>query len=297
LLAGSTGFDVVVPSASFLERQIKANLFHEIDPARIPNWKNLDPEVMQRLAQHDPGNRHAVNYMWGTDGIGYNVAKVNAAMPNAPVDSWKLVLDPKIAAKFKDCGISILDGPTDIVPIVLNYLGKEPNSQSEEDLALAERTLMAVRPYIRMIHSSNYIDALANGEICVAVGWSGDVLQARDRAAEAGQGIEIRYSIPTEGTIMWFDNLAIPRDAPHLDNAYAFIDFMQRADVAAQNSNYLNYANGNAASVALIDATVRDDPSIYPSAEVRARLFPDLADTDEYSRILNRSWTRFVTGQ
>jgi len=297
LLAGSTGYDVVVPSASFLERQIKANLFHELDPARIPNWKNLDPEVMQRLALHDPGNRHAVNYMWGTDGIGYNVAKVNAAMPNAPVDSWKLVLDPKIAAKFKDCGISILDGPTDIVPIVLNYLGKEPNSQSEEDLALAERTLMAVRPYIRMIHSSNYIDALANGEICVAVWWSGDVLQARDRAAEAGQGVEIRYSIPKEGTITWFDNLAIPADAPHLDNAYAFIDYMQRPDVAAQNSNYLNYANGNAASVALIDETVRDDPSIYPSAEVRARLFPDLADTDEYSRILNRSWTRFVTGK
>jgi putrescine transport system substrate-binding protein len=297
LLAGSTGYDVVVPSASFLERQIEANLFHVLDRARISNWKNLDPEVMQRLAQHDPGNRHAVNYMWGTDGIGYNVAKVKAAMPDAPVDSWDLVLDPKIAAKFKDCGISILDGPTDIVPIVLNYLGREPNSQSEQDLELAERALMAVRPYIRMIHSSNYIDALANGEICIAVGWSGDVLQARDRAAEAGQGVEIRYSIPREGTIMWFDNLAIPRDAPHLDNAYAFIDFMQRADIAAQNSNYLNYANGNAASITLVDESVRNDPSIYPSAEVRARLFPDLADSDEYSRILNRSWTRFVTGK
>ena len=297
LLAGSTGYDVVVPSASFLERQVKANLFHEIDRARIPNWKNLDPEVMQRLALHDPGNLHAVNYMWGTDGIGYNVAKVAAVMADAPVDSWRLVLDPKYASRFKDCGISILDGPTDIVPIVLNYLGREPNSQSAEDLEAAEQTLMAIRPYLRMIHSSNYIDALANGDICIAVGWSGDVLQARDRAAEAGQGVEIRYSIPREGTIMWFDNLAIPQDAPHLEQAYAFIDFMQRPDIAAQNSNYLNYANGNAASLDLIDESVRNDPSIYPSPEVRARLFPDLADSDEYSRILNRSWTRFVTGK
>jgi putrescine transport system substrate-binding protein len=238
LLAGHTGYDVVVPTASFLERQIKANLFHKLDRARIPNWSNLDPDVMQRLAQHDPGNEHAVNYMWGTDGIGYNVAKVKAALPNAPVDSWRLVLDPAYAAKLKDCGISVLDGPTDIVPIVLNYLGKEPNSQSAEDLELAEQTLMAIRPYIRMIHSSSYIDALANGDICVAVGWSGDVLQARDRAAEAGQGIVIRYSIPKEGTIMWFDNLAIPQDAPHLDNAYAFINFMQRPEIAALNSNF-----------------------------------------------------------
>src|SRR4029079_15051165 len=188
LLAGHTGYDVVVPTASFLERQVKANLFHKLERARIPNWRNLDPDVMQRLAQHDPGNEHAVNYMWGTDGIGYNVAKVKAALPNAPLDSWRLVLDPTYAAKLKDSGISILDGPTDIVPIVLNYLGKEPNSQSAEDLELAERTLMAIRPYIRMIHSSSYIDALANGDICVAVGWGGDVLKARDRAAEAGAG-------------------------------------------------------------------------------------------------------------
>ena len=297
LLAGHTGYDVVVPTASFLERQVKAGLFHQLDRARIPNWSNLDPDVMQRLAQHDPGNEHAVNYMWGTDGIGYNVAKVKAALPNAPLDSWRLVLDPAYAAKLKDCGISILDGPTDIVPIVLNYLGKEPNSQSAEDLELAERTLMAIRPYIRMIHSSSYIDALANGDICVAVGWSGDVLQARDRAAEAGQGIVIRYSIPKEGTIIWFDNLAIPQDAPHLDNAYAFINFMQRPDIAALNSNFLNYANGNSASLPLVNESVRNDPSIYPSPEVRARLFPDLADTDAYSRLLNRSWTRFVTGK
>ena len=297
LMAGNTGYDVVVPTASFIERQIKAGVFRKLDRAQIPNWSNLDPDILQRLAQHDPGNAHAVNYMWGTDGIGYNEDKVLGLMPDAPVDSWRLVFDPAIAAKFKGCGISVLDSPTDIVPVVLHYLGKDPNSESEQDLALAEKTLLAIRPYIRMIHSSNYIDALANGEICIAVGWVGDVLQARDRAAEAvGQGHVIKYSIPKEGTIIWFDTMAIPNDAPHPENAHAFINFMQRPEVAAANSNFINYANGNSASFMLVDKRVRNDPSIYPAADVKAKLFPDLADSEDFSRRLNRSWTRFVTG-
>jgi putrescine transport system substrate-binding protein len=296
LLAGSTGYDVVVPSASFLERQIKAGVFQKLDRSKIPNWSNLDPEILQRISLHDPGNEHSVNHMWGTDGIGYNEGKVKAVMANAPVDSWSLVFDPKIAAKFKDCGISVLDAPSEMVAVVLAYLGKDPNSQSPEDLKLAEDLLMSVRPYIRMIHSSQYIDALANGEICIAVGWSGDMLQARDRAAEAGQGNVIKYSIPKEGTIIWFDVYAIPKDAPHPDNAHAFINFMENPEVKAANSNFINYANGNAASLAFINDEVKNDPGIYPTPEVKAKLFPDLAETEEFTRLLNRTWTKFTTG-
>ena len=295
LMAGNTGYDVVVPSASFVERQIKAGVFLKLDRAQIPNWSNLDTDILQRLAQHDPGNQYVIDYMWGTDGIGYNEGKVKAIMPDAPVDSWRLVFDPAIAAKFKDCGISVLDGPTDIVPVVLAYLGKDPTSESATDLAAAEHTLMAVRPYIRMIHSSSYKEALATGEICIAVGWSGDIFQAQTQAAEAGQDDVIKYSIPKEGTIIWFDTLAIPKDAPHPGNAHVFINFLQRPDVAAANSNYLSYANGNSASFALLDEGVRSNPSIYPPADVKAKLFPDVAESEEYSRLLNRSWTRFVT--
>jgi len=297
LMAGNAGYDVVVPTASFLERQVGAGVFREVDRAQIPNWRYLDPEILQRLALHDPGNKHAVDYMWGTTGIGYDEGKVKAAMPDAPVDSWRLILDPKVAAKFKDCGISVLDGPTDVLPGVLAYLGLDPTSESPQDLARAEETLMAVRPYIRMIHSSNYIDALANGEICIALGWSGDVLQARDRAAEAGLKHVIKYFVPKEGTIIWFDVLAIPKDAPHPENAHAFINFLQKPEVAATNSNFINYANGNAGSFELIDEAVRNDPAIYPPPEIRSKLFPDLAESEEFSRLLNRSWTRFVTGK
>jgi putrescine transport system substrate-binding protein len=297
LLAGNTGYDVVVPSASFLERQIKAGVFRALDRSKIPNWDKLDTEVLQRVALHDPGNEHSVNFMWGTTGIGYNEGKVKKIDPNAPVDSFRMVFDPAVAAKFKDCGISVLDAPSEIVGVALAYLGKDPNSQSEADLKLAEDMLMKVRPYIRMIHSSNYIDALANGEICVAVGWSGDILQARDRAAEAGQGNVIKYSVPKEGTIIWFDMFAIPADAPHPDNAHAFIDFMNRPEIAAANSDFINYANGNSASFEKVSEEVRSDPGIFPSAEVKAKLFPDLAESAEFTRLLNRSWTRFTTGK
>jgi putrescine transport system substrate-binding protein len=297
LLAGKTGYDVVVPSASFLERQIKAGVFRQLDRALLPNYGNLDAEILERVALHDPGNEHSVNHMWGTTGIGFNEGKVKAAHPDAPVDSWSLVFDPKHAARFKDCGISVLDAPSEITAAVLAWLGKDPNSQSPDDLKAAEDVLMAVRPYIRMIHSSNYIDALANGEICIAVGWSGDVLQARDRAAEAGQGHVISYRVPKEGTIMWFDMYAVPADAPHPGNAHAFINFMMKPEVAAANSNFVNFATGNAASLSLVDESVRNDPGVYPPPEVKAKLFPDLAESEEFTRLLNRTWTRFTTGQ
>jgi putrescine transport system substrate-binding protein len=297
LLTGNSGYDVVVPSAYFLERQIKAGVFRKLDPALLPNLSNLDPALQVRVAQHDPGNEHGVVYMWGTTGIGYDAGKLAAILPDAPVDSWSLIFDPAIIAKFKDCGVSLLDDPTDMVSTVLLWLGKDPNSQSEADLAQAEATLLAIRPYIRSIHSSQYIEDLANGEVCIAVGYSGDILQAQDRAEEAGKDADIRYSIPKEGALMWFDTLAIPADAPHPGNAHAFIDYLLRPDVAAANSNFVYYANANAAATALIDAELRDDPGIYPTPEVKERLQPNLAKSAEYTRLLNRSWTRFTTGQ
>jgi putrescine transport system substrate-binding protein len=297
LLTGNSGYDVVVPSAYFLERQIKAGVFQKLDKSKLPNLVNLDPELMKSVAGHDPGNEYGVVYMWGTTGIGYDADKVEAIMPGAPVDSWSLVFDPAIVQKFKDCGVSVLEDPTDMVGTMLLYLGKDPHSESEEDLALAEKALLAIRPYIRMITSAQYVDALANGEICIAVGYSGDIMQARDRAAEAGKEADIRYSIPKEGALMWFDTLAIPADAKHVSNAYLFIDYLLRPDVAARNTDFVNYANANAKATELISADIRDDPGIYPTPETKARLQPNLAKSAEFTRSLNRSWTRFTTGR
>ncbi len=297
LLAGNTGYDVVVPSASFLELQIKAGVFQKLDKSKLPNWKNLDADILKRVALHDPGNQYAVNHMWGTDALGYNIDKIKAIDPNAPLDSWNMLFDPKEAAKFKDCGISVLDAPDEVIGVALAYLGKDPNSEKAEDLKAAEDLLMKIRPYIRMIHSSQYIDALANGEICLSLGWSGDILQSKSRAEEAKQGVKIGLSVPKEGTIIWFDMYAIPADAPHPDNAHAFINYMMRPEVAAANSNFVHYANGNAASVPLIDPAVHNDPGVYPPKETMDKLFPNLARTAEFTRQMNRTWTRFTTGK
>lgn len=297
LLAGNSGYDIVVPSASFLERQIKTGVYQKLDKSKLPNLAHMDPEVMQRAALHDPGNEHSVVYMWGTTGIGYNPDKVNKAFPNAPVDSWSLVYEPENASKLKGCGIAVLDSYSEITSTVLAYLGKDPNSQSADDLALVEAKLLQIRPFIRYIHSSQYINDLANGDICVAVGYSGDILQARDRASEAGNNINVKYAVPKEGTIIWFDTMAIPKDAPHPNNAHAFINYIMEPEVVAKISNFVNYANGNADSLPFIDEGVRNDPGVYPPPEVKAKLFPDLAETQEYTRLMTRTWTRFTTGQ
>jgi putrescine transport system substrate-binding protein len=297
LLTGKSGYDVVVPSAYFLERQLAAGVFQKLDRSQLPGLANLDPEITAQAARHDPGNEHSVVYMWGTTGIGYDAARVQAIMADAPVDSWKLLFDPAILARFKDCGVSVLDDPTDMVATTLLYLGKDPNSQDEADLAAAEALLLKIRPYIRTIHSSQYIDQLANGELCIAVGYSGDILQARDRAEEAGKPIDIQYSIPKEGALMWFDTLAIPADAPHAANAHRFIEYLLRPEVAAANSNFVYYANANARSTSLLEEDLRDDPGIYPTLEVKARLHANLAKSPAFTRALNRAWTRFVTGR
>ena len=297
LLAGNSGFDLVVPSASFLERQIKAGVFQKIDKSQIPNLKNMDPDIMSRVGLHDPNNEYAVPYLWGTTGIGYNEDKIKKILGDAKPDSWNYIYDPKLVAKFKDCGLSLLDAPDEILKTVLAWMGRDPNSQKEDDLKAAEAKLMPIRPFVRKIHSSQYIDDLANGDLCIAVGWSGDILQARDRAAEAGQGVKIKYAIPKEGTIVWFDMLAIPADAKHPKNAHAFINYLMEPQVAANDSNFVNYANGNAASFPMVSDEVKNDPGIYPTPEVKAKLFPSLAYGEDFQRLMNRMWTKFQTGQ
>jgi putrescine transport system substrate-binding protein len=297
LLAGNTGYDIVVPSASFLERQIKAGVFQKLDRAQLPNLKNVDPEIAQRVALHDPGNEYAVNYLWGTSGVGYNVEEIKKRLPDAPLDSWRMFYDPAVVSKFKDCGVTVLDAPSEVVGTVLISLGKDANSEDPADLKAAEQVLMKVRSNIRSVNSSAYIDQLANGEICLALGWVGDVLQARDRAAEAGKGITIAYKIPKEGAVAFYDMLAIPADAKHPRNAHLFINYLLRPDVAAKNSNFVNYANSNAASYDLVNADVKNDPSIYPTPDVKAKIVPDLAETPEFTRQLTRTWTRFKTGK
>ncbi|MDY6948851.1 MAG: polyamine ABC transporter substrate-binding protein [Pseudomonadota bacterium] len=297
LLAGNSGFDVVVPSASFLERQIKAGVFQKLDKSQIPNLSNMDPDIQQRVALHDPNNDHAVTYLWGTTGIGYNVDKVKKILGDKPLDSWNQIFDPKEIAKFKDCGVSVLDAPDELLKVVLQWMGRDPNSQKEEDLVAAAEKLQLIRPYIRKIHSSQYIDDLANGELCVAVGWSGDILQARDRAEEAGQGVKVAYAIPKEGTIVWFDMLAIPADAKHPKNAHAFINYLMDPQVAANNSNFVNYANGNASSFAMVSDDVKNDPGVYPTPEVKAKLFPSLAYDEQATATMARLWQKFTTGQ
>ena len=296
LLAGNSGFDVVVPSASFLERQIKAGVFQKLDKSQLPNLSNMDPDIMQRVALHDPGNEHSVDYFWGTTGIGYNEGKIKKILGDTPLDSWNFIFDPKQLAKFKDCGVSVLDAPDEILKVTLAWMGRDPNSQKEEDLKAAEEKLLAIRPFIRKIHSSQYIEDLANGDLCVAVGWSGDILMSRDRAEEAGQGTVIKYVIPNEGTILWFDTLAIPADAKHPKNAHAFINYLMDPQVAANNTNYVNYANPNVASYALVNDEVKNDPGIYPTPEVKAKLFPSLAYNEDFTRLMTRMWTKFTTG-
>jgi putrescine transport system substrate-binding protein len=297
LVAGRTGYDVVVPSASFLARQIKAGVYQKLDKSKLDNLKNLDPDITKRLEVFDPGNEHAVNYMWGTSGVAYNEEAIKAAMPDAPVDSFSMFWDPKVVSKFAKCGVSVLDAPSEVVGTVLIFLGKDANSENPEDLKAAEKVLMSVRPYIRNIHSSAYIEQLAGGEICLALGWSGDVLQAKSRAEEAQKPFHIKYNIPKEGAVMFFDELAVPADASHVKNAHLFINFLLRADVAAKNSNFINFANSNAASWPSVNPEVKNDPGIFPTAEMMPKLVPDLPESAEFTRSLTRTWTRFRTGK
>lgn len=297
LLAGGTGYDVVVPTASFLQRQIAAGVFQKLDKSKLPNLSNMWDVISERIQKYDPGNEYAVDYMWGTTGIGYNVEKVKQILGTDEAPTWDVIFKPEVAAKFKDCGIHILDSASDVLPSALAYLGLDPDSRAPDDLKKAEELLVSIRPYVRKFHSSEYINALANGDICLAVGYSGDIFQARDRAAEAKAGVTVNYAIPPTGAQMWFDVMAIPADAPHVAEAHEFLNYMMKPEVVAKASNVVFYANGNKASQQFIDKEVLDDTAIYPTPEVLAKLFTVTPYDAKSQRLVTRLWTKVVTGQ
>jgi putrescine transport system substrate-binding protein len=306
LLAGKSGYDVVVPTAYFLARQISAGVFQKLDKSKLQNLGNAWPQIAERLAIYDPGNQYAVNYMWGTTGIGYNVKAASAILrPQAAssaagdglINSWDDVFDPQRIARFKDCGIYLLDSSDDIMSAALHYLRLDPNSSNPGDLQKAADLLTRIRPYVRKFHSSEYLNALAAGEICFVVGFSGDIKQAQKRAAEANGGVEIGYAIPKEGAQLWFDNLAIPKDARNVAAAHRLIDYLLKPDVAAKNTNFISYANGNLASQKFIDKSILDDRTIYPDAATMAKLYTIIAHDQKTQRLINRLWTRIKTGR
>ena len=297
MLAGSSGYDVVVPTGTFLQRQITAGAFQKLDMSKLPNIGNMWDVVTKRTEQYDPGNAYSINYMWGTTGLGVNVGKVQEILgADAPIDSLGLVFNPANMEKLADCGVHFLDAPAEMIPMALKYLGHDPNSHDPDLIAQTEAVYTAVRPYIQKFDSSEYINALANGEICVAVGWSGDILQARDRAAEADNGIEIAYNAPKEGAQMWFDQMAIPADAPNPDGAHKFLNFIMDAQNMAAASNYVYYANGNKASQEFLVEDVIGDPAIYPDAATLDNLFTTTPYAPRVQRVVTRLWTKVKSG-
>lgn len=297
LLTGKSGYDVVFPSGTFLGRQIKAGVFQKLDRAQLPNWKNLDPAIMHRVEGYDPGNLHGVVYMWGTTGIAYNDKLLKARMANAPVDSWALVFEPPVVRTFADCGIFMLDAPDEMVPAVLNILGENPDAKDPKLIAKAEPVLMAVRPYVRKFHSSETINAIANGDICLAVMWSGDAGIAAKRAEEASKDFKVRFFIPKEGAQMWFDLMAIPKDAPNPKAAHAFINFLMRPEMIARASNVVTYANANAAAKPFMNKEIVDNPVVYPPPAVQAKLFVITPFDQVSQRALTRLWQKVKSGR
>ncbi len=297
MLSGGSGYDVVVPTGTFLQRQITAGAFQPLDTSKLSNLENMWDVVSSRTEQYDPDNAHSINYMWGTTGIGVNLGKVKEALgEDAPVDSWDLVFDPANMEKLADCGVHFLDAPAEMIPAALNYIGEDPNSHDPDVIAKAEGVFMPIRPYIQKFHSSEYINALANGDVCVAVGWSGDILQARDRAAEADNGVEVAYNAPSEGAQMWFDQMAIPVDAPNPEGAHKFLNFIMDAENMAAASNYVYYANGNKASQEHLVEDVIGDPAIYPSEAALDNLFTTTPYPPKVQRVVTRLWTKIKSG-
>lgn len=296
LLTGGSGYDLVLPSALVANRLIQAGALQELDKEKLRNYANLDPEILAFLAQHDDGNRYGVPYLWGTTGILYNPKLVSERLENAPVGSLDIVFDPEVAAHFADCGIAMIDSPEEVVAIALNYLGLDPFTDRAADLEKAEALLSSVRPHIRHFRTGAIINGLADGDLCLVLGWSGDAGLAYVRAEEAGNGIEVAYAIPEEGTEVFFDFLSIPVDAPNPDNAHRFIDFMMEPAAIAEVTNQYFYPNGNKAAFEYVADEVRNDPNVYPPEELMQKLFPNLPRDHKTLRMLTRSWTRFKTG-
>jgi putrescine transport system substrate-binding protein len=297
VLQGATGYDIVAPSNHNVPRYIAAGAIAALDKAKLPNNKNLWPDVMAHMEPFDPGQKYTVPYMWGTIGIGYNAKEVAKRLPGVKIDSWKVVFEPANLAKLKDCGVYYLDASEDMYAVALNYLGKDPNSKNIAVYQAATDLMVKARPYVAKFHSSAYVEGLANGDICVAVGYSGDVLQAKTRAVEAKNGVDVAYVIPQEGTQVWFDVFAIPADAPNPSAAYKFLDYMLRPEVIAKASNFTQYANANIAATPLVEPAVRNDPNVYPTPEVFKRLFVTTTKDQALLREVTRMWTKVQTGQ
>ncbi|WP_316014351.1 polyamine ABC transporter substrate-binding protein [Roseobacter sp. HKCCA0434] len=298
LFAGNSGFDIVVPTSDFLRRQVDAGIYQELDYDLLPNAENMDADLMEAASVYDADNAHSVIYMWGTTGIGYNTAMVEERLgADAPTDSWALVFDPEIAAQLADCGITMLDAPTEMIPAAMNYLGLDPRSTDQADMEAGAELIESVREHVRYFHSSQYISDLANGDVCVSVGWSGDVFQALYRAEEAENGVEIAYVIPEEGALQWFDLMAIPADAPNPELAHEFINFVMRPEITADITNYVWYANANEASLELVDEEITSDPGIFPTEAASERLWAAQVYDARVDRTINRLWTQVKTGQ
>ena len=297
LLAGRTGYDVVVPSNHFLGKQIKAGAFQKLDKSQLPNYSNLDPVLLKRLEQNDPGNLYAVPYLWGTNGIGYNVDKIKAVLGVDKIDSWGVLFEPENIKKLQSCGVAFLDSADEMMPTVLNYMGLNANSTNPEDYKKAEAKLLAVRPYVTYFHSSKYIGDLANGDICIAIGFSGDMFQAKNRADEAKKGVNIAYSIPKEGGALWFDMLAIPKDSSNVKEAHAFINYLLKPEVIAQVSDYVGYANPNPGSDTLMEQSIRTDEAVYPPQAVLDKTYVSIELPPNIQRLMTRSWTKVKSGK
>jgi len=297
MLAGGSGYDVVVPSGTFLQRQIAAGAFQKLEKSKLPNLEHMWDAISERIEKYDPGNEYAINYMWGTTGIGANTGKVAEVLgEDAPIGSLALIFDPANMEKLAECGVHFLDAPTELIPAALAYLGEDPDSHDTDVIAKTEGVLSAVRPYVQKFHSSEYINALANGDICVAFGWSGDILQARDRAWEAENGVEIAYNAPSEGALMWFDQMAIPADAPNPEGAHVFLNFIMEPENIAAASNYVYYANGNKDSQELLVEDVIGDPAIYPDEETLQNLYTTTPYPAKVQRVVTRMWTKIKSG-
>lgn len=296
LLAGKSGYDIVVPSNNFLAKQIKAGVYQELDKSKLPNYDNLNKSLLKAVSISDPDNKHAFPYMWGSIGIGYNPEKVKAALGIDKIDSWDVLLKPENIAKLKSCGVSFLDSPTEMLPVALHYLGLPTDTQKKADLKQAEDLFLKLRPSIGYFHSSKYISDLANGNICVAVGYSGDIQQAKSRAAEAGGKVKVAYDIPKEGAGSFFDMVAIPKDAENVDAAYKFMNYLLKPEVMASITNSVRFPNGNEKATALVDKDITSDPGIYPPADVQAKLYA-IADLPAATqREMTRSWTKIKSG-
>ena len=298
LLSGRSGYDLVVPSNNFLSKQIQAGAFSTLTREMLENYGNLNPDLMRKLLSSDPENAHAVPYLWGTTGIGYNIDKVKAILgDDAPVDSLELIFNPKYVSKLAKCGVVMLDSPDEIVPQAMLYLGLDPNSHNKADLKAAGKMLAKIRPHITYFNSSRYISDLANGDVCVAYGFSGDIFQAAARAVEAKNGHVIDYSIPKEGAVLWFDMLAIPKDATNKANAHKFIDYLLKPQVIASITNYVAYANPNQAATPFVDKAVINNHSIYPPADIMANLYMKKNRPLKAQRVMTRVWNRVKSGR